>query len=46
MMMITFHVAIEDQPLDPAWRERLEGAGGALEGLDRIRRSARGVSAL
>jgi hypothetical protein len=46
MMMIKFHVAIEDQPLDPAWRERLEGAGGALEGLDRIRRSARGVSAL
>jgi len=40
MVMLKFHVAIENQPLDPSWRERVSGAGTALDALDSARRKA------
>jgi hypothetical protein len=41
MVMIKFHLAVENQPLDEGWRERLNDADAMLKGLDDFRWRAR-----
>lgn len=37
MVMVKFHVAIENQPLEPGIKDKVLGADSALSGLDKLR---------